>query len=87
MTDAPSVHNDASNELGDYEIRFEPAAERVRVEFNGTWVADSSKALIVYETRMPPLYYFPVDDVHMDYLEKTDRQLIAPSREMPVIGL
>ena len=35
----------------DYEIRFEPSRRRVRVEFNGAWVADSSRALILHETR------------------------------------
>ena len=66
MADDQSVESNSSSNDKDYEIRFEPATERVRVEFNGTWVADSSNALIVYETRVPPMYYFPVDDVIMD---------------------
>ena len=32
--------------------RFEPVSERVRVEFNGTWMADSSNALVVYWWRI-----------------------------------
>jgi uncharacterized protein (DUF427 family) len=62
----------------DYELRFEPCSKRVRVEFNGTWVADSLRALIVHETRVPPMYYFPKDDVRMDFLEKTDHRTHCP---------
>ena len=56
---------------GDYEIRFAPSAKRVRVEFNGASIADSTRALVVHETRLPPAYYFPLEDVRMDLLEKT----------------
>ena len=46
----------------DYEIRFEPAANRIRVEFNGARIADSTRALVVHETRHAPAYYLPLDD-------------------------
>ncbi len=65
-------------ESGDYEIRFVPSDKRIRVEFNGTWVADSSNAMVVYETRVPPMYYFPIDDVRMDFLERTDHRTHCP---------
>ncbi len=68
----------ASTKPADYEIRFEPCAKRVRIEFNGTWVADSSRALIVHETRAPSMYYFPPEDVSMDFLEKTALQTHCP---------
>ena len=55
----------------DYEIRFEPSPRRVRVEFNGAWVADSRRALVLHETRLPPAYYFPREDVKLSLLEKT----------------
>jgi adenylate cyclase len=77
MADEQSVVDESKDDDA-YEIRFEPAADRVRVEFNGTWVADSSNALVVYETRVPPMYYFPIDDVGMDYLEKTEHQTHCP---------
>jgi class 3 adenylate cyclase/uncharacterized protein (DUF427 family) len=56
---------------GAYDIRFEPCRKRVRVEFNGAPVADSSRAIVLHETRAPPMYYIPLEDVRMDYLEKT----------------
>ncbi|HUQ75225.1 MAG TPA: DUF427 domain-containing protein [Burkholderiales bacterium] len=64
--------------MSDYEIRFEPSARRVRVEFNGAWVADSRRALVLHETRLPPAYYFPREDVKLDFLEKTQRVTHCP---------
>ncbi|TMH23731.1 MAG: DUF427 domain-containing protein, partial [Betaproteobacteria bacterium] len=62
----------------DYEISFEPSRRRVRVEFNGAWVADSTRALILHETRQPPAYYFPREDVQMALLEKTSQVTHCP---------
>jgi len=64
----------------DYEIRFEPSPRRVRVEFNGAWVADSERAVILHETRRPPAYYFPRADVQMALLEKTAQVTHCPFR-------
>jgi adenylate cyclase len=64
----------------DYEIRFEPSRRRVRVEFNGAWVADSTRAVVLYETRRPPAYYFPREDVQMVLLEKTAQVTHCPFR-------
>lgn len=62
----------------DYELRVEPSPRRMRVEFNGTWVADSTRAVIVHETRCPPMYYFPKEDVQQDYFEKTAHATHCP---------
>ncbi len=67
----------ATREIG-YEIRFEPSRKRVRVEFNGAWVADSTRAIILHETRAPPMHYFPPGDVRMDCLERTPHQTHCP---------
>ena len=64
----------------DYEIRFEPAPHRMRVEFNGVWVADSRRAVVLHETRQPPAYYFPREDVRMDLLERTSQVTHCPFR-------
>ena len=44
----------------DYQIRLEPCRKRLRVEFNGAWIADSTRALIMHETRAQPAYYIPL---------------------------
>src|SRR3990167_6697012 len=69
---------DAVPNRGDYEIRFAPTAKRVRVEFNGACIADSTRALVVHETRLPPAHYFPAADVRMDLLAKTDFHTYCP---------
>ncbi len=55
-----------------YGVAVEPSARRLRVMFNGEVVADSRSALLMYETRHQPVYYFPITDVRMDLLEPTD---------------
>ena len=62
----------------DYQIRFESSPRRVRVEFNGTWIADSRRALILHETRLAPAYYFPREDVKLDLFRKTDHVTHCP---------
>ncbi|MGH8764494.1 MAG: DUF427 domain-containing protein, partial [Burkholderiales bacterium] len=62
----------ASSGSSAYELRYEPCARRVRVEFEGTCVADSTRTLLLHETRLPSAYYFPFEDVRMDLLRKTD---------------
>jgi len=63
---------DTALQRGDYEIRFVPSGKRVRVEYNGAWIADSERALVVHETRLAPAYYFPAEDVRMDLLARTE---------------
>ena len=64
----------------DYEIRYEPAPRRMRVEFNGTWIADSRRVVILRETRQPPAYYFPREDVRTELFEKTEQLTHCPFR-------
>ena len=63
---------------GDYEIRIEPVARQVRVEFNDVCIADSTRALVLHETRLPPAYYFPPEDVRMDLLVQNDFSTHCP---------
>ncbi|MFT4562366.1 MAG: adenylate cyclase [Gammaproteobacteria bacterium] len=63
---------------GDYEIRTEPCNQRVRVAINGTYIADSTRAFVVHETRLPPAYYFPAADICMDLFEKNEFNTHCP---------
>ena len=63
---------------GEYEIRIEPSRKRVRVEFNGARIADSARALVLHETRLPPAYYFPAEDVRMESLARTGHTTHCP---------
>ena len=54
--------------------RVEVTAERVVVEFGGTTVVDTRKALRVLETSHPPSYYLPLTDVAPGALRPADGQ-------------
>ncbi|MGE5269351.1 MAG: DUF427 domain-containing protein [Thiohalocapsa sp.] len=62
----------------DYKVVLEPSPRRVRVQFNGTTVADSTNAQLLYETRHLPVYYFPRADVRFDLLTPTDHHTFCP---------
>jgi len=62
----------------DYKITFEPSPRRVRVQFNGETIADSTGARLLFETRHLPVYYFPRSDVRMDLLRPTEHHTFCP---------
>ena len=62
----------AAKGIEDHLASLEPTAKRIRVTFGDETIADSTNALIMYETRHQPVYYLPMADVRMDLLEKTD---------------
>jgi uncharacterized protein (DUF427 family) len=83
MTAAPQTPAPRPRESGfktnpDYKITFEPSSRRVRVQFNGATVADSTNAHLLFETRHLPVYYFPRADVRMDLLTPTDHHSFCP---------
>ena len=55
----------------DYLVQFLPTMRRVRVQAGGEDIADSTRAMLMRETRHAPVYYFPQDDVRMNLLTKT----------------
>ena len=61
-----------------YEIRFERSPRRARVEFGGAEVADSSRVLVLHETRHAPVFYFPRADVRLELFEKTAQTTHCP---------
>jgi class 3 adenylate cyclase/uncharacterized protein (DUF427 family) len=63
-----------------YRFSLEPCPHRIRAEFAGVVIADSTRALILRETRLPPVYYFPATDVRRDLLRKTAHRTHCPLR-------
>jgi uncharacterized protein (DUF427 family) len=57
----------------DLSLTFEPCRRRVRARFANHIIADSEEAVMAREGDLPPVYYFPVDDVEMGYLGLTER--------------
>jgi len=61
-----------------YRVSIEPSGERIRVVFNGETVADSGDVLLMHETRLPSVYYFPIADVRADFLIRNDLHTHCP---------
>ncbi len=49
-------------------VHIEVSPRRVRAFFDNTVLADSQRVLLVFETRRPPVYWFPTADVRMELL-------------------
>ena len=63
-----------------YRVVIQDSPRRVQAVFNGETVADSARMKMMHETRHLPVYYFPIDDVRMDLLEKTDHTTHCPHK-------
>ena len=72
------LRRDRGDTAPSYRITIAPSPKRVKVVFNGTVIADSSKALVMHETRLAPIYYLPRDDVRMEHLERTEHHTHCP---------
>jgi uncharacterized protein (DUF427 family) len=62
----------------DHPITLEPSRKRLRAAFAHHVIADTDDALILKEADYPPVVYFPMDDVDMGFLSKTERQTTCP---------
>jgi adenylate cyclase len=62
----------------DNTLVTKPCFDRIRVEKDGTWIADSVRAIVLHEARLPPLIYIPMEDVRPEYLAKTETQTHCP---------
>ena len=54
--------------------RVEQSSKQIRVVFNDTTIAETSKAFRVLETSHPPVYYIPPGDVQQRLLSRSDHQ-------------
>jgi uncharacterized protein (DUF427 family) len=59
---------------------FDPVPQRIRALFAGETVVDSRHAKLLHETGHLPVYYFPLEDVRTDLLERTDTQSHCPHK-------
>jgi uncharacterized protein (DUF427 family) len=61
-------------------LYLEPTPRRVRVIVGGETVADSRSALMLQESGLQPVYYFPPEDVRQDLLEPSDKHTHCPKK-------
>jgi uncharacterized protein (DUF427 family) len=62
----------------DYRVDVEANPGRIRAALGHTVIADSSRALIVRETNLDPVIYFPRPDVELGLAEKTELRTFCP---------
>lgn len=55
-----------------------PSSRHVRVEIDGTVVADTHRPVLLFETGLPTRYYIPREDIRLDLLEATDHHTDCP---------
>jgi uncharacterized protein (DUF427 family) len=55
-----------------HRIDIVHSSRHVRVELDGTTLADSRRPCLLFETALPTRYYLPADDVRTDLLQPSD---------------
>lgn len=53
--------------------KLERTGSKLKVVFNGITIAETDRAYRVLETSHPPVYYFPPEDVRMEYFSKSGK--------------
>jgi uncharacterized protein (DUF427 family) len=61
-------------------LYLEPTPKRIRVEVGGEVIADSRRAMMLHESGLQPMYYFPPEDVRSDVLVESDRSTHCPKK-------
>ncbi|MFJ5533765.1 DUF427 domain-containing protein [Streptomyces sp. NPDC093261] len=55
-----------------------PSSRHVRVEIDGTLVADTRRPVLLFETGLPTRYYLPREDVRLDLFDPGDHRTGCP---------
>jgi len=61
-------------------IALEPLAGKVAVRALGEVIAESERVIVLRESGREPVLYFPVADVRMDRLKRTERRSLCPHK-------
>ncbi|MGI9364975.1 MAG: DUF427 domain-containing protein [Rhizobiaceae bacterium] len=69
---------DQTRASNDYGISTSPLNHTVRAYCNGEVLAASPKAIVMYETRLAPTVYFPIEDVCVPLSQATDHRTFCP---------
>ena len=61
-----------------HKLLFSPFLRRIRATLAGETIVDSERAMLLHESNIFPVLYFPMDDVSSDRLTKTDHTTHCP---------
>lgn len=62
----------------EHRVEVHPCPRRIRVAFAGRQIADTTRALLLRETRCVPVYYLPIEDMRMEYFTATAHTTHCP---------
>jgi uncharacterized protein (DUF427 family) len=69
-----------------YRVVVRLSDHQIRAVAKGETVADSRHVLVMSETHLPDVYYFPREDVRTDLLTPTTLVTNCPFKVMPITG-
>ncbi|WP_406647860.1 DUF427 domain-containing protein [Aliisedimentitalea scapharcae] len=72
-----NIHNSSSPSPG-YGIEIRSMKGRVTIRHHGQVLASSTRAKVMFETRLKPALYFPPDDIQADLTSPTALQTFCP---------
>ncbi len=72
------IGSQPAREREGYRLSIEREPRRIRAVFNGQTIADSHQVLLMHETRLAPVFYFPREDVRMDLFAKSNQLTHCP---------
>ena len=62
----------------DYRVDTEPNPAAARATLSGIVIAESDRSLVVRETNLEPVIYFPREDVHLHLAERSSHESFCP---------
>ncbi len=71
-------NNSGWNKHPDYQIEIKRVNKHIFIQVNGEKIVDSSRVLLLCEQNHEPVYYFPREDVKMEYLQKIAKHTTCP---------
>ena len=74
----PQESQEALPGQASYRYTFDAHSSRVVAVFNREIIAESLRTRVMKETRLPPVYYFPREDVRMDLARRTRHRTHCP---------
>lgn len=72
------ARSSAYEKYPDHSVEVAPKSGRVRVEFAGQTIAESTRSLECLEGKYAPVVYVPREDVRVEFLEKTEETSYCP---------
>ena len=61
-----------------HKLLMQDFPRRVRATFGGQTVVDTTRAVLLHETGLPPQLYVPIEDIRADLLRPTDHHTYCP---------